>query len=418
MRRRISRNTRGERGASAVEFALVVIPLLMVIAGIVNFGVVFAQQLSLDNAVRAGARAGVVDTGKDAHRRDDQPVELHRTSAKSQTSAFAVPFPTNPAGASGRPARAAPSAGTRSVGPWSPPSSSSRGRSRSVANDRHTRRVRRNSSASTSDPPADAPTARDERGATAILVALLAVFLVGLSAFTVDLGAGYVSNRNLQKAADAGALAGAQTLSEVPGLLQHGRVQHAALTAARVVATDVAKKNYPDASWTKTAVQRQVRRRQPRSLLVTLGNSGVTHQAASRASSVAPSTRHDRRAPPPPPSKWLPGQARMRPLAMCSTLLGLLRGPPATSYASGLSRQRPRPAAACRQAVRRLVDRRLPEERIELDERTGDRDQRGTAARRALGGARPGRVADDVVADGRADRRRALTAPIQSEDPA
>ena len=45
------------RGASAVEFALVVIPLLMVIAGIVNFGFVFAQQLALDNAVRAGARA-------------------------------------------------------------------------------------------------------------------------------------------------------------------------------------------------------------------------------------------------------------------------------------------------------------------------------------------------------------------------
>nr|WP_300045464.1 TadE family protein [uncultured Nocardioides sp.] len=55
---------RTERGASAVEFALVVIPLLMVIAGVVNFGLVFAQQLALDNAVRAGARAGVVDTGK------------------------------------------------------------------------------------------------------------------------------------------------------------------------------------------------------------------------------------------------------------------------------------------------------------------------------------------------------------------
>lgn len=55
---------RDDRGASAVEFALVLVPLLMVIAGIVNFGVVFAQQLALDNSVRAGARAGVVDTGK------------------------------------------------------------------------------------------------------------------------------------------------------------------------------------------------------------------------------------------------------------------------------------------------------------------------------------------------------------------
>lgn len=56
---------RDERGAAAVEFALVVVPLLLIIAGIVNFGVVFAQQLALDNSVRAGARAGAVDTGND-----------------------------------------------------------------------------------------------------------------------------------------------------------------------------------------------------------------------------------------------------------------------------------------------------------------------------------------------------------------
>jgi Flp pilus assembly protein TadG len=43
----------------------------------------------------------------------------------------------------------------------------------------------------------------DENGAVAVLVGILAVFLIGLSAFTVDLGAAYVSNRNLQKAADA-----------------------------------------------------------------------------------------------------------------------------------------------------------------------------------------------------------------------
>ena len=57
MRWRITTNGRTERGAAAVEFALVVIPLLMVIAGIVNFGFVFAQQLALDNAVaRRAAR--------------------------------------------------------------------------------------------------------------------------------------------------------------------------------------------------------------------------------------------------------------------------------------------------------------------------------------------------------------------------
>ena len=81
MRWRPRTNDRTERGASAVEFALVVIPLLMVIAGIVNFGLVFAQQLALDNAVRAGARAGVVDTGKVPGHRGDRAVERHRHRA-------------------------------------------------------------------------------------------------------------------------------------------------------------------------------------------------------------------------------------------------------------------------------------------------------------------------------------------------
>jgi Flp pilus assembly protein TadG len=56
---------RDERGAAALEFALVVIPLLLVLGGIVNFGVAFSQKLALDNAVRQAARAAVVDTGVD-----------------------------------------------------------------------------------------------------------------------------------------------------------------------------------------------------------------------------------------------------------------------------------------------------------------------------------------------------------------
>ena len=61
MRQSRQRRRRNERGAAAVEFALVVIPLLLVIGGIINFGVAFANQISLDNAVRQAARAAVVD---------------------------------------------------------------------------------------------------------------------------------------------------------------------------------------------------------------------------------------------------------------------------------------------------------------------------------------------------------------------
>lgn len=56
-----------------------------------------------------------------------------------------------------------------------------------------------------------------ERGATAVLTALLAVLLVGISAFTVDFGRSYLSKRQLQNAADAGSLAGASYYVDKPG---------------------------------------------------------------------------------------------------------------------------------------------------------------------------------------------------------
>lgn len=163
------------------------------------------------------------------------------------------------------------------------------------------------------------PPSRDDRGAVALLVAILAVFLIGLSAFVVDLGSAYVSNRNLQKAADAGALAGAQSLSKATGTCDSVRTNSVAVTAAKAVAVQVAKSNYPDASWTETTWEVKC---DPagKSLLVKLGNSGTTvtrfagvfggqsevttGRAATATLEVGPHTN-----------------TRMRPLAMCSTQL-------------------------------------------------------------------------------------------------
>lgn len=58
---------------------------------------------------------------------------------------------------------------------------------------------------------------RAEDGVVAVLVAMLAVVLLILSAFVVDLGVAFTSKRQLQTAADAGALAAAKRFAEEPG---------------------------------------------------------------------------------------------------------------------------------------------------------------------------------------------------------
>jgi Flp pilus assembly protein TadG len=62
MRRRLTSRSphRDESGASAVEFALVVPFLMLIVFGIIVYGMVFAQALSLSNASRQAARSGVI----------------------------------------------------------------------------------------------------------------------------------------------------------------------------------------------------------------------------------------------------------------------------------------------------------------------------------------------------------------------
>jgi Flp pilus assembly protein TadG len=52
---------RTDSGAAAVEFAIVVPVLLLLVFGIITFGIIFSQQLTLNNAAREGARKAIVN---------------------------------------------------------------------------------------------------------------------------------------------------------------------------------------------------------------------------------------------------------------------------------------------------------------------------------------------------------------------
>ena len=64
--RRLGRRARGDRGAAAVEFAIVVPVLLLILLGILEFAFVLRDYLSVSSAVRVGARTASTGAGAKA----------------------------------------------------------------------------------------------------------------------------------------------------------------------------------------------------------------------------------------------------------------------------------------------------------------------------------------------------------------
>ena len=59
---RVHKKLRSESGASAVEFALLLPVLMMILFGIIEFGLALYRQAILTNASREGARLGIVQS--------------------------------------------------------------------------------------------------------------------------------------------------------------------------------------------------------------------------------------------------------------------------------------------------------------------------------------------------------------------
>ena len=74
MKKRMSLRGQREDGQAMVEFALILPIFLLILCGIIDFGWLFYNQLSLNNVCREGARYAVVNTADNA---DTQAIINH-----------------------------------------------------------------------------------------------------------------------------------------------------------------------------------------------------------------------------------------------------------------------------------------------------------------------------------------------------
>jgi hypothetical protein len=152
---------------------------------------------------------------------------------------------------------------------------------------------------------------RGEDGVVAVLVAILAVVLLVISAFVVDLGIAFTSKRQLQTAADAGALAAAKRFAEEPGTCPLLKASFSA--EAEAVAESIATVNRPEQVKEDFAVDCLTSGPYKGALQVTYRASGTTPTYFG-AGVVGDEISTDREAS---AVVYVPGKAKLRPYALC-----------------------------------------------------------------------------------------------------
>ncbi len=204
---------RPERGASAVEFALVMLPLLYLVFGIIQYGLYFwgmqAGTSATSDAVRritvgdceTAARAPAIPEGPASERVPD--CGRDRSARPRSTGMPTAGQPSSP-GVGGSVTLTVTFDAIDLNFPFIPLPDDGKVTRRSSAGSRDVDHCERVSLMSSSWSVA----ARGEDGAVALIVAMLALVLVAISALAVDLGYAFAQKQAIQKRADFAALAG------------------------------------------------------------------------------------------------------------------------------------------------------------------------------------------------------------------
>lgn len=85
-----------ERGQAMVEFAMVLLPLLVVVVGIIQFGLIFGANVSLTNAAREGAREATIFRYNAANGNATEGASRCTEAVEAATSAFGFLSRTSP----------------------------------------------------------------------------------------------------------------------------------------------------------------------------------------------------------------------------------------------------------------------------------------------------------------------------------
>jgi Flp pilus assembly protein TadG len=96
------------RGQAMVEFAMVLLPLLVVVVGIIQFGLIFGANVSLTNAAREGAREATIFRYNASNGHASEGIDRCSAAVEASVAAFGFLRASAPNFTAARRARPAP----------------------------------------------------------------------------------------------------------------------------------------------------------------------------------------------------------------------------------------------------------------------------------------------------------------------